>query len=111
MCLDIFGIVGSIQQNVRVCMCVSRQPRDSAGLGLSDLDWGSQEGVLGVCLALMTVHTELRHPSLFLAAVFTIHPEEHPARVMRASVSIYDRTPHARFLAKDVSPTSRTAMS
>lgn len=41
------------QSNVCLCVCVcvfvSEEPRDSAGLDLSDLDMVSQEGVLGVC--------------------------------------------------------------
>lgn len=41
------------QSNVCLCVCVcvyaSVEPRDSAGLDLSDLDRVSQEGVLGVC--------------------------------------------------------------
>lgn len=32
-----------------VCVFVSVEPRDSAGLDLPDLDRVSQEGVLGVC--------------------------------------------------------------
>lgn len=34
---------------VYACVFVSEEPRDSAGLDLSDLDMVSQEGVLGVC--------------------------------------------------------------
>lgn len=53
---DIFGAGGDepvkcVSMRVCVCVCVFvlEEPRDSAGLDLSDLDRGSQEGVLGVC--------------------------------------------------------------
>lgn len=95
-----------------MCACVFVYLFHTAGLGLSDLDWAHRKEYCGCVnvsgLALMTGHIELRHPSLFLAVVFTIYPHEQPARVMRASGSIYDKTPHACFLEKDVSPTSQT---
>lgn len=73
---DILGAGGDnpvkcMSMHAHVCVFVSGVPRDSAGLDLSDLDRGSQEGALGgvSVWSVVLMLAELSHPSLFLAVV------------------------------------------
>ncbi len=100
-----------------VCVFVSVEPRDSAGLDLPDLDRVFQEGVLGVCQSEGSGPNELSHPSLFLGAESRSCPEEQPTNALSQTYSkehsdvgqwLYLRnTPHVCALSKDARSASQ----